>query len=241
MLLDINHMKIFKEGGMNPMKKKLVGLLAAIMVLGSATTALAAPSISAGDLSNNAGSVTKVESMTDEQAKELAEDLVVKKESIEIAGGKVTAVETKAVEPKVLKAAAKEAVKAVEKLFNVDLDKKVGKGETKVTAAIAAIMDIVISGEVSKENPATLTFDIPEAKAGENYLVLHQLADGTWEQITPEVRDGKIIAKFTSFSPVAIVKVAATTEKTGVVSVLPMIAAAGLVGTVVCGKKVKFN
>ena len=223
------------------MKKKLAAVLSAMMVLASATTALAAPSISAGDLSNSTGSVTKIESMTDAKAEEVANKLVIKADAIKTESENVTKVETKVVTPKVLKEAAKKAVEAVKSIFKVDITEEVEEGETKVTAAIVSIMDVKVEGEVSAEKPAKLTFDVPGAKAGENYIVLHQLASGDWETITPVVANGKITATFTSFSPVAIVKVAATATKTGVVSVLPVIALVGLAGTAVCGKKVKFN
>lgn len=222
------------------MKKKLAALLTAVMVLGSATTALAAPSVSAGDLSNDKGNITKVESMTDAKAEELAGQLVIKSESI-TKSDNVTSVKTEKVSASVVKSAAKKAIEVVEQLFKVDLDKKVNKGETKTTAALVAVMDVTVEGEVSADKPATLTFTVPEAKASENYIILHRLADGTWETIPATVAKGTVTGTFTSFSPVAIVKVAATTETTGVVSVLPIIAAAGLVGTVACGKKVKFN
>jgi len=224
------------------MKKKLVVLLAALMVLASTTTALAAPSISAGDLSSKAGSVTKVEAMTDAEAKEAAKDLVIKAEDITVKAGNVTIDKAEVVSADVFKAAAKKAIEAVKKAFDVDVTKEVKKGETKVTAAIVSVVDVTVTGTVNADNKATLTFKVADVKAGETILVLHQLKDGTWETITPDnVADGVVTATFTSFSPVAFVKVAATAQKDGDVFVLPMLAVAGLVGTAVCGKKIKFN
>ena len=108
-----------------------------------------------------------------------------------------------------------------------------------MTAAIVAIMDI--KAEITGDK-ADITVAVPDVKAGETVIVLHQKADGTWEQLpVVQVVDGKVVFTATSFSPIAIVKVASTSVKTGVVSVLPVLAAAGLVGAVVTGKKSKAN
>ena len=219
------------------MKKKLVALLAVAMMFASTTTVLAAPSVAAGDLSKNEGNVAKVESMTDAEVKEVAEKVAVEKEAI-TAPANVTINEVKPVEATVYKAAAAEAVKAVKEKFGVDVTVE-ATGDVKVTAAIVAAVEIdaTITGD-----KADIAIAVPEVKAGETVIVLHQKADGTWEQLpVVEVANGKVTATFTSFSPVVIVKVASTSAKTGVVSVLPLLATAGLVGAVVTGKKAKNN
>lgn len=219
------------------MKKKLVALLAVAMMFASTTTVLAAPSVVAGDLSKNEGNVAKVESMTDAEVKEVAEKVAVEKEAI-TAPANVTINEVKPVEATVYKAAAAEAVKAVKEKFGVDVTVE-ATGDVKVTAAIVAAVEIdaTITGD-----KADIAIAVPDLKAGETVIVLHQKADGTWEQLpVVEVANGKVTATFTSFSPVVIVKVASTSAKTGVVSVLPLLATAGLVGAVVTGKKAKNN
>lgn len=219
------------------MKKKLVALLAVAMMFASTTTVLAAPSVAAGDLSKNEGNVAKVESMTDAEVKEVAEKVAVEKEAI-TAPANVTINEVKPVEATVYKAAAAEAVKAVKEKFGVDVTVE-ATGDVKVTAAIVAAVEIdaTITGD-----KADIAIAVPDVKAGETVIVLHQKADGTWEQLpVVEVANGKVTATFTSFSPVVIVKVASTSAKTGVVSVLPLLATAGLVGAVVTGKKAKNN
>ena len=70
-------------------------------------------------------------------------------------------------------------------------------------------------------------------------VILHQKADGTWERITPDkVEAGYVTATFSSLSPVAVVKVIPEAGRFGVgFSTLALVAAAGLAGAVVCGKK----
>lgn len=209
------------------MKKKLVVLLAALMVFASTTTALAAGSVTSGDLSKEESSIENVADMSDAKAEELAEELVVSKEDITVSEN-VTEIKVEKVTAAVLKEAAKEAAEIIKEIPVAD--------DMKVTAAIAAVMDldVTFTGE-----EVTLTIAVPEIKAGERVIVLHKNGN-VWEEITNAVAgDGTVTATFGSFSPIAIVKVAATSEKTGVVSVLPMIAAAGLVGAAVCGKKSK--
>ena len=218
------------------MKKKIVALLTVAMMLVSSTTVLAAPSVSGGDLSNNKGNVTKVEDMSDADAGKVAKEVAVDKEDIK-APENVTINEVTAVDATTFKAAAAEAIKAVKEKFGVDITVE-QTGDEKVTAAIVAAVEI--KAEIPAGETADITFAVPDVKAGETIIVLHQKADGTWEQLpVVNVVDGKVTATFSSFSPVVIVKVAATSDKTGVVSVLPLLAAAGLVGAVVTGKKAK--
>lgn len=224
------------------MKRKLAAVLAAILVVGSTTTFLAAPSVTtpsidAGDLSNAAGEVTAIEKMTDAQLAEVIEEVTIAKEKI--SAGEAT-VAVQAVTKEVLKEAAAEAIKAVEAKLGVDVTEKVEEGEQKVTAALLAVIDLTVTGFTGSVD---VTFSIDGVKAGNTVYILHEKADGTWETIAPKsVEDGKVVATLSDFSNYAIVKVAATSEKTGVaVSLLPLVATICAAGTVVCGKKVKFN
>ena len=192
--------------------------------VGSTTTALAAGSVTSGDLSKEESSIENVADMTEAEAEVLAEKLVIAEDAITAPEGVTVTVEQ--VTATVLKEAAAQAAEAIENITVAD--------DMKVTAAIAAIMDLNV--EFTGEE-VTLTFAVPEIKAGERIIVLHKGVNG-WEEIAGAVAgEGTVTATFTSFSPIAIVKVAATAEKTGVVSVLPMIAVVGLAGAAVCGKK----
>lgn len=127
-----------------------------------------------------------------------------------------------------------------------------GNVEVKKILAVVDVQGPAGGAEVTICNPAI--------EAGKKYVLLHQKADGTWEKIdATKIEAGKITATFKSFSPVAIVEVAAkagsnnsgaaTTAATPAASpktgeTLPVAGIAALIclaGVVVCAKKVKFN
>lgn len=90
----------------------------------------------------------------------------------------------------------------------------------------------------------TITFEVKGVNAGDKIYLLHQKADKTWEVIHPDkVEKDSVTATFKSLSPVAIVKVPATSTlpKTGAPVVLPVVALICAAGAVGCAKKVKFN
>lgn len=129
-----------------------------------------------------------------------------------------------------------------------------GNVEVKKILAVVDVQGPAGGAEVTISNPAI--------EAGKKYVLLHQKADGTWEKIDPsKIEAGKITATFGSFSPVAIVEIAAkagsnnssaaatTTTTTPAASpktgeTLPVAGIAALIclaGVVACAKKVKFN
>lgn len=57
---------------------------------------------------------------------------------------------------------------------------------------------------VSEENPLYVTFSFPGLSANSEVFVLHY-HKGVWELVPVTVSEGQIVAKFTNFSPVAIV------------------------------------
>lgn len=79
------------------------------------------------------------------------------------------------------------------------------------TGTMLALSDV----DLAKNSTVTPTadgkyevrFDVASIKASDNILLLHKLSNGSWEQITPKVvGNGYVLAEFTSFSPVAIIK-----------------------------------
>lgn len=191
------------------MKRKIAGLLAALMVLSVGTTAFAAS--------------------TD------TEDIVT---PVSVEGVAVSAVKAPA-------GLIKEVVKVkddVAATAKAEADKTEG-------ASLLAVMDIVTNYEPGK--PVEITFSVEGINEGDNIQVLH-FTNGEWEKVdVSSVGKGTVTAKFTSLSPVAIVKLPATNNggtdgnkapATGstapVAAVLAMIC---LAGVAVCGKKVKFN
>lgn len=57
----------------------------------------------------------------------------------------------------------------------------------------------------------TITFTVAGAKSTDNYVVLHQLHNGTWEVLNGTAGEGTVTATFTSLSPVVFVKLASAT------------------------------
>lgn len=200
------------------MKRKMVALLAAAMVLGSTATFVAAPSPSASDLKVTESVSELKDSFTNAQS----------------SAGAVT-----------IAPVAKETVDSACKAFEEQIN---------VPAELLALADVTIPNVKGK---VTITFSVPEVKAGETIKIGHQKADGTWEFfLADKVSNGKVTATFKSLSPVAIIKVAAagttdgsgngsgsgdsttTFPKAGVgVSAAALLAATGLAGAVVCKKK----
>ncbi|MBQ7920248.1 MAG: LPXTG cell wall anchor domain-containing protein [Lachnospiraceae bacterium] len=79
---------------------------------------------------------------------------------------------------------------------------------------------------------AEFTLGCPNVWKGQTVTILHQKADGTWEQITPsKVGNNYVTFTLTSYSPVAIVIDASKAPKTGdpmtAVAVMGMVSLAG--------------
>ncbi len=96
-------------------------------------------------------------------------------------------------------------------------------------AAVKAVFELNVQDVTSEELAAgvTVTLAVPGIVAGRSYVILHMLADGTWEVIPATVNaDGSISGVFHSFSPVAVVEVAAAgaaSPKTADVSAMPFV------------------
>lgn len=191
------------------MKKFFAAVCAAVMVLGSTFTAFAAPSSTTANVTIGTATVKEA----------TAEGTSAK---VEIK----TEVDSKA------KDTIKEAV--VEKLLKTDSKAKAAEVLTMVDVKVAATAEELAKG-------VKVTFAVDGIKSKSNIKVLHYV-DGNWkEEKVNSVAYGKVTATFYSFSPVAIVEVeteGTTSDGTGVgFSTLSLIAAAGLAGAVVCGKK----
>lgn len=142
-------------------------------------------------------------------------------------------------------------IEAVEEEVKAEAETEAAKVAATVSAntkaTVLAVVEINLTEGEIPEGGLTLTIKADGIKAGANIVLLHQKADGTWETIVPSaVKDGAIVATFTSFSPVAIVELVtpATTDtapKAGASLVLPLAALVCAAGATVCGRKVKFN
>ncbi|WP_029231649.1 hypothetical protein [Butyrivibrio sp. VCB2006] len=97
---------------------------------------------------------------------------------------------------------------------NNETSSKVSSGNTTKTAtalkaeevSVIQSMDLnVATGtDVSEEKPLYVAFSFAGLNSKSEVYVLH-FHNGLWEVVESTVTDGKIVAKFTSFSPVAIV------------------------------------
>lgn len=225
------------------MKKKLAGLLAAMMVLTVGTTVFGAQS-----------------------AERPAADAQIVEDAIGTVSTEATAVDSngKTVTVTVTAVASTDIVEAAQTQA-----KEFATGANG-TAKVLGIVDI--TAEIPEgAKSVDVTIKVDGIKVGDTVLVLHQKADGTWESLNARVeKDGEVIATFTSFSPVVIAKVDAkatdntvndtvsgdaadnntvegedaegTSPKTGApVSVLPALALVCVAGIVIFGRKVKFN
>lgn len=219
------------------MKKKLAGLLTALMVLTMGTTAFAAGS-------SNTSNTTDTSKPTVQQQQVLdANNAIAEKVTSPTAGIDV------AVPKGVYGAQVIAAAQSV---------------ATKVDANAEVLTVVDVSGAVPADG--LVTFNVPGVQAGDNIAILH-FNGKEWELIPVDsVGNGTITGKFTSFSPVAFVKLpkqlsgtvtgttpgavlagtsttnAVSSPKTGsAFSVLPVLAMLCAAGIVVCGKKAKYN
>ena len=223
--------------------KKFMALLATGLVMAlSATTVFAVSSVSVD-------TVEKVEQADVEDAIYIPEDSVVEEAKAEVVD--------KSAEIKADSSIAKEAVAQVEATNKTEL-----KG-----VAVAAYADIVVKlfdkdknpVEVSEENPAYIAVEALAPGLGKNVIVLNKQGE-KWVEVELVEDGGKLLAKFTHFSPVMVltyesVEKAPTTggdsgyyapeteettsPKTGVLPVAAFAATICLAGAAVCGRKVK--
>ncbi len=134
-----------------------------------------------------------------------------------------------------------------------------GKAEGVVGSTVKVEKILAVVDVQGPEGGAEVTIENAAIKADGKYVLLHQKKDGSWEKIdATKIEAGKITAKFSSFSAVAIVEIsqkagaapaaapaatdAAASPKTG--ETLPVAGIALLIclaGAAVCAKKVKFN
>ena len=196
------------------MRKRIAGLLVAAMVLTMSMGVFAADSVTSGDVNDSITSGDVIGSVTAEDVADAAE-AVTKVEGIE-------GIKVEAVTVAVLADAIEEARGLVAKEDAAEVEVL---GAVEVTASKGGQVTFTVTGITAKDTKDTI-------------VILHGLADGTWEQITPDkVEEGKVVATFTSFSPVVIVRVPVKADLTGIVTVLPMVAVACVGGIAACAKK----
>ena len=186
------------------MKKKLFALvMSAMMLCGLATTAMAAPSVQVEAAPAVAQAVT-------------ASGKVIAKEDLAVTAVKdVTKLPTAVAEK--LEKAHQEIVSApsIENFLKdagiqEDVEKAVKAVSSDVKTedlTIHSMFDVSASGAAKEELEAhgsvTISFDVPELKAGQVAVVLHMGANG-WEVVPSAIKNGVVSATFTSLSPVVV-------------------------------------
>lgn len=192
------------------MKKKLVVLLAAVMMLASTTTVLAAPSATSE-------AVEKVATVAELKAA-------------------VKGAESEAGEVKVAEVTDTTAVDKVDDAALAVVQKETAD----VKAKVLAMADLTIAGaDLAAGVQIKVAVDgVYSTDTTSTIKALHW--NGTeWENIkVVAVEKGAVTIEVTSLSPIAFVKVIPTADKFGVSTVLPLVAAAALAGTVATGKKI---
>ena len=127
-------------------------------------------------------------------------------------------------------------------------------------ATVKAAFDLEITNGMDISGGVEITLNVPKIELAANQAIylLHQKKDGTWEVIKPSsYADGKIVAKFFSLSPVAVIVVEeapaadtntntdttttpAQSPKTGeTLPVAGIMAVICLAGAVVCAKRAR--
>lgn len=195
------------------MKKKLVVLLAAVMVFASTSTVLAAPSADKDDVTM--GTVAELKAAVTSATSEAGE-VTIK----EVSQNSDAAVELEDAVVTVLNKT--EADDKAKVLGMADISLPEG---TDVSAGVK--IKVAVDGVNSTDTTSTI-------------VALHY--DGNaWETDTIKVvavERGYVTIEVTALSPIAFVKVVPTAGTFGVgFSVLPLVAVAGLAGAVVTGKK----
>lgn len=248
------------------MKKKILALvLCAVMCIGMTTVVYAAnsPSVDNGteeganspSIDNSGTNSPSTDNSTDDKedvdnnGEADNKDEAGNKEETADKEEAVTATVVKGFDTKNCTEEQKEAIEEYEKLVtdetsHVEIIKKLVNVEVKYVVS-ATTVDVVCPENITKEELAAgvnIEFAAPEIKAGDSILVLHLKDNGEWEVITATAKDGSIVGKFTSLSPVVYYKLSETSPYTGESNanmIIALVALVALAGTTAYAAKRK--
>lgn len=237
------------------MKKKLISVLAAVMVLTMGTTVFAATSPTTNSVSNVEVNSTQkvVVKPTETQAPAAyVEGINTINSNTGAAPVKAVTDNTMASVKAEIQSQMNDVAKLADTIGSATLKQIAADNTKQVTPSVKFAADVTAPAgvTVSAANPITLDIPAPGVKAGAAVAVLHW--NGTaWEVIKPDaVNDGTVKATLTSLSPVFVVEFSALTSDGKAVSpktgssmpVLPVMAVICMAGVaVVATKKVKCN
>lgn len=237
------------------MKKKLISVLAAVMVLTMGTTVFAATSPTTKSVSNvevNATQKVVVKPTETQAPATYVEGINSINSNTGAAAVKAVTDNTMASVKAEIQSQMNDVAKLADTIGSATLKQIAADNTKQVTPSVKFAADVTAPAgvTVSAANPITLDLPAPGVKAGAAVAVLHW--NGTaWEVIKPDaVNDGMVKATFTSLSPVFVVEFSALTSDGKAVSpktgssmpVLPVMAVICMAGVaVVATKKVKCN
>ena len=237
------------------MKKKLISVLAAVMVLTMGTTVFAATSPTTNSVSNvevNATQKVVVKPTETQAPATYVEGINSINSNTGAAAVKAVTDNTMASVKAEIQSQMNDVAKLADTIGSATLKQIAADNTKQVTPSVKFAADVTAPAgvTVSAANPITLDLPAPGVKAGAAVAVLHW--NGTaWEVIKPDaVNDGMVKATFTSLSPVFVVEFSALTSDGKAVSpktgssmpVLPVMAVICMAGVaVVATKKVKCN
>ena len=237
------------------MKKKLISVLAAVMVLTMGTTVFAATSPTTKSVSNvevNATQKVVVKPTETQAPATYVEGINSINSNTGAAAVKAVTDNTMASVKAEIQSQMNDVAKLADTIGSATLKQIAADNTKQVTPSVKFAADVTAPAgvTVSAANPITLDIPAPGVKAGAAVAVLHW--NGTaWEVIKPDaVNDGTVKATLTSLSPVFVVEFSALTSDGKAVSpktgssmpVLPVMAVICMAGVaVVATKKVKCN
>ena len=209
------------------MKKKIISLMtAAVLVVSMGTTVFAAKSPTVSQITQNPTQSAQIEKAEVKDSSVYANNTkatgVVKDATTgapvdaNVTVNKVSN-DTVATTAKEIESQLKNVENLAAKTANSEVLKAAAKDSNKkIVPEIKTVVDIKAGDGVvvTESNPITLTISA-DVKAGDSVVILHW--NGTaWETIMPlEVRDGEVVATFTSLSPVAVVKLSVADATNG--------------------------
>ena len=237
------------------MKKKLISVLAAVMVLTMGTTVFAATSPTTKSVSNvevNATQKVVVKPTETQAPATYVEGINSINSNTGAAAVKAVTDNTMASVKAEIQSQMNDVAKLADTIGSATLKQIAADSTKQVTPSVKFAADVTAPAgvTVSAANPITLDLPAPGVKAGAAVAVLHWNGSA-WEVIKPDaVNDGMVKATFTSLSPVFVVEFSALTSDGKAVSpktgssmpVLPVMAVICMAGVaVVATKKVKCN
>ena len=246
------------------MKRKVLAVATAVLMMSSSLTAFAANSPSAKDVASTvqasstqtANVVTDIKTETPSAYVEKVSGAKATVGGQEVAAPTIAAVSEATVTSlaNVVKEQLKDVASMAKNLIGGEKGTAIANAATnanaKITTEIKSVVDVTAPAgvTVSASNPITLTFNVSGVSTGSYIMILHyNSAKGAWESIPATCGNGTVTGTFTSLSPIAFVELKTEESLLGVRSpktadaypVMLACTAAFAGGAIVFGKKAR--